>query len=193
MSIERIDDHEEQALDRLPEQYRGKDRVESLIKAFVEPLQTLEAVFFDLLENRYLDDAQGAQLDLLGKILGQRRGPLNDEQYRLRLIAKIAQHVSNGTPEDLIKIYRILTQAQLVEYFDEFPAGVRLIASGTSPIGSINEIKAALNAAKPGGVQIDFLMATEGFPVFGFAEDPNAAGFGDLNNPNVGGFFTSLI
>lgn len=72
-------------LRRLVEQFRGKPRIEALLKAIAAQVQHLEDVATDLRENRWLDSAEGAQLDGLGRILGLPRGAWDDEQYRARL------------------------------------------------------------------------------------------------------------
>ena len=57
----KINDHIQQALDRLLEQYRNKPRIEGLISCFTEQIQDLEDVIFDLPEDLTIETAVGVQ------------------------------------------------------------------------------------------------------------------------------------
>jgi len=46
---------------------------------------------------------------------------------------------------------------------------------------------------KPAGVQLSLVAEFDTANFFGFNGVPGAQGFGDINNPNVGGRFASLI
>jgi hypothetical protein len=107
-------DHVASALARLVEQFKAKNEndaavgannisllLAALCSAGVQPIEnTLQQV----LTQRTLDTAIGAQLDVIGKIVGQLRGGLDDDTYRQYLRAAITANNSGGTVADLIRV-----------------------------------------------------------------------------------------
>lgn len=80
------------------------NNVEKLLTALLGPTQTLEDTLQDMLAQRSIEDAVGAQLDILGKLVGESRLGLSDDDYRRHIRARIVTNRSNGTIEDLIRI-----------------------------------------------------------------------------------------
>ncbi len=121
---------------------------------------------------------------------------MNDDEYRVVLLAKVAQNISQGTAEDVMQVYQLLMRASYVEYFENplLPATFQLTAVGSTPIGNIDDIKRAVAKSKLGGVRIELLQTIPGAP-FGFLDDPdpNVRGFGDLNDASVGGVLNTII
>jgi len=72
MAVQQID-HEAVALERLVTQFKEAPRLTGYILALLSEANELEAVFQSLLNDRWLATANGAQLDILGLILGQPR------------------------------------------------------------------------------------------------------------------------
>ena len=182
---DQITTHDENALNRLITQYKNSGNIKSIISAFTDQIQELEDTFFDLLNKRVISVAEGEQLDQLGTILDEPRRGFSDDIYRVKLLSKISRNISEGTPEDLIGIFKILMQAGLVAYSENYPAEINMMAVDSSQIGSDEEIKEAILGAKPAGVALIYLgKALTGY--FGFLNDPNASGFGV-------GIFSSLF
>lgn len=193
-SITKITTHEADALDRLPEQYRDRPKMQALVSIMGARSQELEDAFFDIIQNGSLAEASGPVLDQIGDIVGQPRQGRNDQKYRVRLFAKIGQNVSKGTGEDLIAIFKALMQADRVYYNPLYPAGAYLTAIGTDPVGTIEEIRAALEASHSGGVSINYFVVVEAAS-FSFLDDPDPSGqgFGDYNDADVGGTFATIF
>ncbi len=196
MSIVKITDHIIAAKKRLLEQYKGKARMEALIEALVTPVQPLEDAFFQLLEERYLETSVGFQLDRLGDIVGISRDGLNDDQYRLRIRARIFVNVSNGEPETLILVYKLLTLSNLVILEELFPAAAGLMCDGPDipDPEDVQFIADLMEAAALAGVRIDFLGVFDEANPFAFDGTvlPLGDGFGDTGNPATGGLFGKL-
>ncbi len=191
-----ITDHFERGLDRLIEQFRELPNLEALLEALIIPIQELEDVIFDMLDSRSIFNAMGLQLDLYGDLLNKARAGLADDEYRIVLLAKVAQNISEGTAEDVMQVYQLLMRASYVQYYEDpdHPATFSLTAIGASPIGSIDSIKAAVRGSKAGGTKIDLLQTITGNPlVFLDDPDPNGRGLGDVNDPTVGGVLSSII
>lgn len=97
-------DHAVEAIDRLPEQFKGKTNIEKLLSAINVSVQDLENAAQQVLLQRTIDNAVGAQLDAIGVIVGEARAGLDDETYRRRVRARISVHRSKGTVDDLIRV-----------------------------------------------------------------------------------------
>lgn len=115
MSVETID-HVARAISRLCEQFRDKPNILALLSALVTPAIDLEAAFLQLLTERTVDTAQGAQLDVLGKLVGQPRNGLGDEDFRRYIRARIAMNQSDGLTEDLLTVARLVINDDAAAY-----------------------------------------------------------------------------
>jgi hypothetical protein len=99
------------ALSRLPQQFRSsaQPNIEAFMRMLASPLQDFQRAALDVLLLRTIDTAIGAQLDWLGRIVGQSRdGVVDDELYRRYLRARISTNRSKGRFADLIKISRLV-------------------------------------------------------------------------------------
>ena len=123
----RITDHVDAALARLISQFRSpKPVLHGMIRSYVDQLQGLEDVLWDVLNHRLLDPApgesvgaEGVQLDILGKIVGQPRLGLSDAAYRTAIKLRIRVNRSRGSSEDLIQILRLAMPDPKVFTFEE--------------------------------------------------------------------------
>lgn len=76
MSIVKVD-HIEQAKARIVQQYKNSGKFNAYIETFTTQHEAIEKVLFDLLDKRHLDVAVGAQLDVIGRIVGLGRTLIN--------------------------------------------------------------------------------------------------------------------
>lgn len=68
-----IHDHAEIAWSHFLAQHDGKPNTENFVKAFYQPLNVLDKALNDLYTKRWLDTAEGQQLDGIGSIVGRSR------------------------------------------------------------------------------------------------------------------------
>lgn len=66
-------DHIQAALDRVITQYIESDTVADYLTAVLREANELEQVYCDLILKRFIDTAEGEQLDIIGSIVGQPR------------------------------------------------------------------------------------------------------------------------
>ncbi len=66
-------DHEAQAMSRLLAQFSEAPKLQGYIKALMSEANAIECAFIDVLAGRSLNTATGAQLDVIGEIVGQPR------------------------------------------------------------------------------------------------------------------------
>jgi hypothetical protein len=72
--------------------------------------QDLEDAAQTLLGALDIDASQGLQLDLIGRLVGQPRGGVDDPTYRIYLRARIRANRSSGGPEDIYAVFAALLQ-----------------------------------------------------------------------------------
>lgn len=74
-------DHIERGIGRLATQFKSSENLINYIKSLLSEANTLEQVFCDLLDKRWLDTAEGVQLDIIGAIVGQGREFIDAEIF----------------------------------------------------------------------------------------------------------------
>jgi len=172
-------DHVGEARDRLPGQFANATNLKLLISALVGPsnpttwgIQELENVLYQLITEMWLDDADGAQLDVLGVILGRSRLEASDDEYSDRLRLQIVINTSKGLPETLIAIVDTLTGASVgVHYFPKQPARLCLAAIGATQYVALDKV----HKAAAGGVAVN-VQATSAVNPFIYGRARDASG-----------------
>jgi hypothetical protein len=187
--------HVAEALDRLMQQYRSKPKFEAVLSAVTRQWQAAEDGLKGVQDGRGIYDAIGAQLDVLGKIVVlDRPAGVDDDVYRILLLAKIGQNTSGGDAESIIDVFKVITNASFVRLDEYFPAALSLYSDGVVADDLRSLVATVMKACVAGGVSADFLLTGDPDIPFSFAGSlSNSAGFGDLNDPTVGGKFASLI
>ena len=163
--VTQITDHEDRAEARLPEQFKGKDFMVALLRAFASEVQDIEDAVFPMLSLLDIDTMIGAQLDGIGGILTEPRAGLSDANYRIALNAKAARITASGTPEQIIERYLTLTGASAVQYTPQYPAKILLDGTGGESPDNLLE---ALTLALPVGVG---LIVSDPFELTGSTYD----------------------
>jgi hypothetical protein len=143
-----IKDQVQQGLDRLVTQWADKPVVQGLLKSYLENVETVENLYEQLLDERSVFTAIGAQLDVIGTIVGEARDGKSDAAYRQAILDRIAINNADGTPEKIIQILKTITGSTAAHVFEHYPANVHAFVSG-SPSNSVAE---ALQDITPAGV-----------------------------------------
>lgn len=137
--MDKITDYSE-IVDQLKIEFFGGSNVIDLVNADSPQYNELENMFFNLLSDRWLDTAVGAQLDILGEILNLDRLGRDDESYRTLLNLKVEINTSSGTPEIVIKTVKLLYSATVVNYAPAYPGGFTVTHNGTSALFFTNNL-----------------------------------------------------
>jgi hypothetical protein len=124
--ITKITNHETQAKELLLYQWQNSDNIKSLLDVYGKQANSLEDVFFQILDSLDLDIAQGISLDLIGKEVGEDRQSRSDEDYREAIKTRLFLNVTSGTPEDVIRTVKQITGATRVNYYEQYPAQIVL-------------------------------------------------------------------
>ena len=206
MPISYISTHVQDALNRLTLKYSGKKNLAALLTALVKPHQAIEDALQQVPLARLIDNAQGSALDGLGAIVGASRNNNGDAVYRSLIRGSIGENNSDGTPSTLLAILGAIFQTDAIFAMDANSLGLACSSSGgrlqiTYGLGDPgldpSQILPALLAflpSIPAGVHVSSVYTFSKASVFAMA-GPQAwgAGFGDVNNPAVGGGLSNLI
>lgn len=195
MIPEIINTHEADALKRILEQYKTAPGLKSIMNSYNRQVQIIEDLFADLRTVRSIYESVGKQLDLIGLILGVKRpNGVGDNLFRVILYGQAAAIGSQGEPESVIEAYRAMTFATNVRIEEDFPAKINIFSDGTLTSEMIPYVGKYLRKCLPAGVLLGtFGIFSGSGGGFGFNENPSALGFGDLNDPSVGGGLGSLV
>jgi len=197
MALEIINDHADRAIANLLVQFKDRPNIEAVLRVVVGKVQEIEIAFWQLLTERLLGEAVGSQLDVIGRIIGRDRGPLDDDVYRGVLRGKVAANLSSGTWAEVVHVVALCVNSVIVgsyvEGVPEYPAAGTIRITSTPLVEGIGPHVADLVAlAESSGVRILF-QYYEGDYVFGFdAPDTNLCvnpsfEAGDINWAKLGG------
>lgn len=186
---------------KLPDAYKKSEQSNNnkLLQLQEDALRAFLADLSDVQESLNLDTAYGKTLDLYGEIVGQRRGKLTDEQYRLMIMAKMSSSSVGADLASIVKSMCLLFKADASEIsisetdnpceveITKLPLTVLLEAGFTSK-QAVEIVKTLLPICVT-------LVATGFEGTFEFSatadEASDTAGFAD-DAQTIGGFFGML-
>lgn len=190
-----ISNHVQQALNRLLEQYKESPNLKGLLTSFIEEIQNIEDMNFDLLTNRTLDNATGKTLDNIGSIVGvSRRVGESDANYRTRIREGIFKNRAQGTVEILIEVVQLFTDATVIIYSEGAEASFAFwINDQAMTADEIDALYEGLRTAKAAGVKIEGVTAFDDGDAFAMDGTALEKGFGSVTDPAAGGKFATLL
>lgn len=114
--LEHVTTHVADGKALLLSQFKDKPKFTGLLAAYLTQVQQLEDAIYDVYALRMIANAgtAGAQLDVIGKIVGQKRGGATDAQYLVYLSARIRTNFSSGTMEDVLRVAALLIPTTLM-------------------------------------------------------------------------------
>lgn len=188
--------HVEDGLEQFLEQFKDKPLINALLASYLKRIQKLEDAIWEVILIRGIEESEGVNLDVIGKIVGRPRLGLVDIDYRVALRAQIRINRSSGTPEDLIAVTRLSTAGQSFVYNEAYPATVIIEVLGI-PAYDILVLYDNLLRTKAGGVRLILEYALDLTP-FTWSDDDTspadtALGWGDDGNPAIGGEWIGTI
>lgn len=146
--------HVAEGIAHLVSQFEGKEKFAGLLTAFLDQVQSLENSLSDVATETTVATSTGAQLDALGEVVGEERSGRNDLQYSTAIRARLILNVSEGTPEDIIKLIRAIAGDVRVSVFESFPAS--FLAQVLDPIDptevDVTSIGSLVASGRPAGV-----------------------------------------
>lgn len=118
------------AVPRLAGQFQNSPKLNALMAAIVGPLTTLEGDADSLTVDRWIDTATGKQLNGCGHIVGESRQGRSDDAYRTAIKFRVFVNVSKGTPTELIRGLKFLSNPTDSQYLEAYPATSLLFTNG---------------------------------------------------------------
>lgn len=187
-----INNHVQQALARLLQQYANSPNIQNLITALVNPIQDIESELTDMNNLRYLPEATGAQLDIIGSIVGIARiSGQSDASYLNSIYGQITINTSQGQPEQVIQAFSIFTGADMIILYEALAA---VMIETTWVPGSQTEVDTLITnmmQVTSAGVRFDGIIVYD--PTMAFAYDGVLQGLGyDDGSQTVGGEYPTL-
>ena len=154
-----VEDHEAVGQGRMVWQFRDygpNPRLQAFLAAMLTQVQSLEDVTFEVLVGIWPLTAIGAQLDVLGKIVGQPRGELTDDEYRIMILGRIFVNKADGQMPQFLELLEIIGLLTDVQVYEEVPAAfVVSIVSSDYPLVEFDLI----GGMKPAGVAMTFVYS----------------------------------
>jgi hypothetical protein len=198
MPLTKIDDHVEEGLALLLGQYKGKPRIAALLTVYLRRVQELEDAIFDVLVKRLIDNATGAQLAAIGRIVGQvNEASWDDNTYRLFIKARIRANKSNGHGDDVIDVINLVEAADFV-LSEVYPAAMYVEFGPPTDADPVILIELA-RRAKGAGVRLQLLAGESevGIDAFSFCTgttelSSTTEGFG-ISDASTGGFLSLAV
>jgi hypothetical protein len=164
--------HADEAISHLIEFFRSGPRNQAVLRAVGAQIQELETAFWALYTQRHIDTAVGAQLDILGRIVGELRDDRADADYRAAIRVRILVNSSDGKAEQLIAIVRGVSPSATVALTENYPAALRITVS-TLGSATLRTLATLIQQAKPAGVR---LQLSAGTPTVGAVDGTPAGG-----------------
>lgn len=89
---------------------------EKFLACLVTPFQSLENALQQLLTERSVDTAVGAQLDVIGRLVGQPRNGMVDADFRRLVRARVSVNRSTGNVENILTVTDLVVYDDLAYY-----------------------------------------------------------------------------
>lgn len=208
-----VESHADDGVGLLIWQFRGKPRLEAMLRALLTGVQDAENAVWAVLTERWLDNAEGVQLDRIGTIVDFARAGFEDEVYRTLLRAQILVLRSRARRQDLLRILEVVgVTISLVAISQSGIAAMRIVVgepfagaidgadvfrllAGSTSTSSRNRNQ---RGAKAAGVRLTFEWPTAAVDEsFTLADTTPAAdsarGAGDAVAGGVGGYLASVL
>lgn len=198
--IEEIN-HIEEAKERIIYQYKNSKNLKSVIQIIAERWNQFENQDSNFRNKLNIDYASGELLDLIGSIIGLKRGEVangeDDYIYRIMLKAEIGIKSSQTTFEDIFSIWRILVLRDWnVEIREVYPAEIDFYTNAKLNENLKNEFREILESIIGVGISVGAIVIgplEKPFALKGTPEDPTTFGLSDLNDPDTGGYLSTLL
>lgn len=188
-------------VNKLPDSYaKGNSNNYNLLYLNELAIADVKADIQAVMDALDLQRATGRTLDLYGETVGQQRGVLNDEQYKIMILTRLGMNVAQGNYKTIIDMLTQIFNCEPNEIvlkdgakpctveLDTFPLEV-ILSAGFSSSQAVEIIESLL----PVGVHVDNANF-EG--TFEFAETADVydetAGFADVEQ-TIGGYFGLLV
>jgi hypothetical protein len=161
------------AQNRLLEQDKQREKTVKLVTSVISEVQEVENAMYDVYTNCGVYTAIGAQLDVVGLLVGEARVGRIDEVYRTAILARIKLNVGGGEPDTIIDAIKQWMNPILINFTEPAPAYFTLFIQSAVNIPNIATIVKEISPAGvgstvstlPAGLKPLILSEVKGEPV----------------------------
>lgn len=182
----------DRALSRLIQQFKGQENISKLLTAFADELQEVQSALYQVLNERSLGDAVGAQLDDIAALLNISREGKTDNELRSAIQVEIVINFSKSRDSDVVEVLQLLTQANQTQVIEQFPAGINVFLDSLG-LSDVATLQLALDKSTGAAVEVHSVVVSDDDGAFGFEGDPQALGFADEGSVSGAGTFVDQI
>jgi hypothetical protein len=168
-------DHVGTSLALLLDQYKGKTFIKGYLSTLARRVQDVENVLWDIIELRRLDVATGAQLDALGKLVGERRIGRNDTDYRTGIRIRIRVNRSKGRTVDVIDVAMLAAGIYPPKYIDYPFLNFEVDLFGQTGERYLADLLSRTRAASSYGILVASDLAASSLLIWDDAVSPSGA------------------
>lgn len=194
-----IDDYATRLIDLLVEQYELSEGFQGSIVGEADQMQEIENVLAQMISAFFIETAVGAQLDIVGSIVGETRQNRSDDDYRDGIYFRIFVNNSSGEIEVIQEFTRYVVNGGTFAFAKElFPAKIAVLFDAVNIPSNLRQL---IDDVAAGGVKILPQWVTTGGYVFGFEGEGGIATFDFIRGfdepgsavPYEAGKFSELI
>jgi hypothetical protein len=153
-------DHVAQALGRLIEYWKNKPNMRGLTADYQAEIAELENAVWQVILLRFPDNAGTAQLDVLGRIVGEERGGLSNADFLIRIKARIRANSSLGNPVDIFAVIKLITSAAF-RYTRDGVASFRIDFLATPTDAVMRQLPSLVKDTRAAGVGASINFITD--------------------------------
>lgn len=147
----------ENANAKLLHQFEDSPKLKGLIKSLVLPFQEVLDHIESLHNGRYIDQACGPTLDVIGELVRQPRDGMTDEEFRPWIKVRIHLNNGSGTPENVFAILIILFGSKAHIKMEEYPPNDVIFSFFKFPKCPLDTLFRIIRSAAPVTVECQFL------------------------------------
>ncbi len=143
-------------------QFSQSPKLNGLVRALVMPFQETLEHLEKLHHGRYIKEAQGKTLDIIGDIVEFERQNMSDEEYRIWLKVVILLNHSQGTANDVLAILHVLFGNTPAIQVDEHSPNIAMFTFFKYPDVPIKTLFSIIRRAVPITTVCKFVDASPG-------------------------------
>lgn len=142
-------------VDKILYRFKSSKNINDLLQAFLMEVNIIGEAFNDLYNKRNLADAEGIQLDQIGKILKEPRQGRDDDEYRKYLYIRTFVNSVSGTIPEIEDVIDKTEDVSFIQVFNLYPASVYIyIKTKTIPDPSLVDL---ITEVLPAGVSLGYI------------------------------------
>jgi len=167
MGLTKITNLISNAQNRMLEQDKERVNTKTIISTLVSEVQKAEDAMYDVYTKCGIYTAIGAQLDVVGLLVGEARVGRDDEVYRIAILARIKLNVGAGEPNTIIDSIKQWMNPTFIDFTEPAPAYFTLFIQSSVNISNIATI---VKEISPAGVGSTVTTLPSGLPLLTLSE-----------------------